>query len=880
MFDSPSADSDAIAKLRQEIETLKQEKADLEMVLEINTTHADVVEAQLQANQAKLRQQQQAISALAHCQAIYAGDSSTALREITTTVAHTLGVERCSVWLYNPEQTQLSCVDLYEKTLNQHRQGDVLEASSYPVYIQTLHQGDAIAASHAHTDPRTQEFVSSYLAPLGITAVLDTPIQLHGEMVGVMCVEQVGEPRAWTIEEENFVSTVAYLVSLTMEAGARQRREEEIQLLLSLSQSINAAPDFQSALEVALRKICEATGWNYGEAWVKSNDGTVLEYSPIWHCQYDDLDPRMFAAIARFHQDSEGITLRPGEGLAGRIWLHAKSEWIPDVSVVSSESFIRVEIAQECGFKAGFGVPIISIPQGSYTTNGTENQPSVLAVLMFLMLDSRQQDKRLVELVSAVAAQLGTVMQQKLISAELKALISAMTDIIMVCDRQGRCLKVIPTNPGLNLSANDNQLSRDIHQNLPESTAQLQLKYIRQALKERQTLSVEYSLTVNQQELWFSASVSPLSEKTVLWVARDITERKQAEEALRRTEEKYRSIFENAVEGIFQSSLDGRYLSANQALAQIYGYDSPEALIAGMQDISQQLYVQLGRRDEFVNQIHLFGEIIDFESEVYRKDGSIIWISENVRAVKDQQGKLLYYEGIVQDITERRRTEEELRYQRQQTERLLLNILPQPIVERLKGNPRTIADNFAEVTVLFADIVDFTKLAEEISATDLVSILNEIFSVFDHLAEEYGLEKIKTIGDAYMAVGGLPHPRADHAEAIAEMALAMQTAISQFIRPDGEPLRLRIGINTGPVVAGVIGMKKFIYDLWGDTVNVASRMESHGIAGGIQVTPDTYKHLKHKYILEKRGTISIKGKGKMLTYCLIDRKSNLCYQDS
>jgi class 3 adenylate cyclase len=170
------------------------------------------------------------------------------------------------------------------------------------------------------------------------------------------------------------------------------------------------------------------------------------------------------------------------------------------------------------------------------------------------------------------------------------------------------------------------------------------------------------------------------------------------------------------------------------------------------------------------------------------------------------------------------------------SERLLLNILPRPIAERLKHHPTTIADAHAEVTVLFADIVEFTKFSASILPQRLVEILNDVFSEFDRLAERHGLEKIKTVGDAYMVVGGLPTPRADHAEAVAEMALEMRDALAGYEKTIGASLQLRIGIHTGPVVAGVIGRRKFSYDLWGDTVNTASRMESHGLPGVIQVT--------------------------------------------
>ena len=209
--------------------------------------------------------------------------------------------------------------------------------------------------------------------------------------------------------------------------------------------------------------------------------------------------------------------------------------------------------------------------------------------------------------------------------------------------------------------------------------------------------------------------------------------------------------------------------------------------------------------------------------------------------------------------------------EQQKAENLLLNILPAPIAHQLKQSHSAIAENFDEVTILFADIVGFTPLSARLQPIQLVNLLNEIFSAFDTLAEELGLEKIKTIGDAYMVASGLPIERDDHAAAMAEMALEMQSAIARFRAERGENVQIRIGINTGVAIAGVIGTKKFIYDLWGDAVNVASRMESSGEPGQIQLTESTYKHLKGKYNLDYRGTIKVKGKGKMKTYWLLGR---------
>jgi adenylate cyclase len=239
---------------------------------------------------------------------------------------------------------------------------------------------------------------------------------------------------------------------------------------------------------------------------------------------------------------------------------------------------------------------------------------------------------------------------------------------------------------------------------------------------------------------------------------------------------------------------------------------------------------------------------------------------------------------VVNDLAIALKTTQEtaakLAEEQRRSELLLLNILPAPIADRLKQSQANleqpsapIADGFSEVTVLFADIVGFTDLSSRVSPETMVGLLNQIFSRFDQLAEQHGLEKIKTIGDAYMVVGGLPVPRADHAAAIARMALDMQQAINQFNQTAQQAFEIRIGINTGPVVAGVIGIKKFIYDLWGDTVNIASRMESHGIPGGIQVTAATYACLKTEYHFEPRGAVAIKGRGHMETYWLKGKRS-------
>ncbi len=211
----------------------------------------------------------------------------------------------------------------------------------------------------------------------------------------------------------------------------------------------------------------------------------------------------------------------------------------------------------------------------------------------------------------------------------------------------------------------------------------------------------------------------------------------------------------------------------------------------------------------------------------------------------------------------------ELEDEHARSEGLLLNVLPPSIAARLKAGSENIADHFDGCTILFADLVGFTELSRTVTPSELVETLNRIFSAFDELTDKYGLEKIKTIGDAYMVAAGLPEPRADHARAVADFALEMLAALAKH--DASGRLRMRVGINSGPVVAGVIGRKKFIYDLWGDSVNTASRMESHGLPGEIQVSHSTRELLRDTHALEARGVVEVKGKGAMEVFLLKGR---------
>ena len=363
----------------------------------------------------------------------------------------------------------------------------------------------------------------------------------------------------------------------------------------------------------------------------------------------------------------------------------------------------------------------------------------------------------------------------------------------------------------------------------------------------------------------------------------DITERRVAERAIRQQEELVRLLLQSTGEGLYGFDLDGNCTFANDACVRLLGYESDQDLLGRQMHklvhhhrpdgtaypveqcrIYQALQVRTG--------VHVDDEIM------FRADGTS-FPAEYWSYPMFQDGELVGCVLTFVDITERKRIEAELARQHQEleiekakSEALLLNILPETIADELKAGTAVIADGVSEVTVLFADIVNFTPLTASVSPEKLVGLLDRVFSAFDDVADRLGLEKIKTIGDAYMAVAGVPAHRSDHAEAAAEMALSMLEDFEDDCGEDFPGLELRIGMDSGPIVAGVIGKRKFTYDIWGDTVNVASRMESAGLPNHIQVTERLRDRLADGYQLEPRGMIPVKGKGEMQTYFLRGRR--------
>lgn len=511
-------------------------------------------------------------------------------------------------------------------------------------------------------------------------------------------------------------------------------------------------------------------------------------------------------------------------------------------------------------------VPIVGVKELRILANSFNQMASQLQA-SFIALEKTKE-----ELEIRVQERTAALSQSE---AQNRAIIAAIPDLMIRLSREGFYLDFIPPkSAGALLMTREELIGKHISEVLPADIVTRQLQFIEQAIVAGESQVYEHQLWNNGALYEEEVRIVISGENEALLIIRDITERKRLEKELSQASRFLNSIVENIPLALFVKDAcnDFRYVLWNRAAEDVYAIPREKVLGYNLYDIAE---LELAEQLEIEHlQLMKEGKLIIAEEIFDSKFKGKLWQRVMKLPLINDQGEVTHLMYIAEDITERKKAEAALRLAQEQSERLLLNILPKAIAERLKKNTSSIAELFDEATILFADIVGFTPLSARTSPIDLVNLLNQIFSTFDELAEQHGLEKIKTIGDAYMVAGGLPVPRPDHAEAVADMALDMIAAIARFQGPNRADFQIRIGINTGPVVAGVIGIKKFIYDLWGDTVNIASRMESQGVAGNIQVTATTYEYLKERFHLEKRGEISVKGKGEMTTYWLTGHKEN------
>jgi PAS domain S-box-containing protein len=353
----------------------------------------------------------------------------------------------------------------------------------------------------------------------------------------------------------------------------------------------------------------------------------------------------------------------------------------------------------------------------------------------------------------------------------------------------------------------------------------------------------------------------------------DITERRRTERQLRESQRRAELLLNSTGEGIYGVDLAGNCTFANPACVRLLGFESDQELLG--RNMHELVHHTLPSGDPYpseqcqIYQAFRQGEGVHVDNEVFWKADGTGFPAEYWSYPMEEDGRVVGSVLTFIDITDRRRLESKLRVEHARAERLLLNVLPAEIARRLKAYPgQTIADRFDSVTALFADIVGFTPLSAKLTPERTVELLNEVFTSFDQMAAGPGVEQIRRIGDGYMVVAGAPLERADHCDVIAKLALGMPQYMNERTTDDGHRLRVRMGISTGAAVGAIVGTSKFAYDLWGDAINIASRMESSGVAGRIQVAEASFLRLRDRYAFEARGEIQVKGRGEMHTWFL------------
>ncbi|HEY90117.1 MAG TPA: PAS domain S-box protein [Thermoflexia bacterium] len=635
----------------------------------------------------------------------------------------------------------------------------------------------------------------------------------------------------------------------------RRKIETEIRLLLTLTQNTGSAPDFAGALHTALHLIVVHTGWIFGEAWLPSADGAVLENSQTSYYQGDDS-----ATLGRFDQNSRKFTFAPGKGLPGRVWLSGQPEWQRDISSLTRQVYHRVQYAIEAGLKAALGVPVLI-------------EEELLAVLVFYMTEPRTEDQRLVELVTAVAAQLGATLRYKQSEETGRlqaAALNAAANGIVITDSNGTINWVNPAFTKLTGYAFEEAVGQNPRLLQSGEHDQAFFKELWEKVVAGQPWHGEIVNRRQDGSLYTEEqTITPMRNKRgeishFIAIKQDITARKKAEEELR----KLSRAVEQSGSTIVITDLEGNIEFVNPAFTRITGYSAEEALGQNPRVLKSgkhppELYRELW--DTITR-----GEVWQGEMINRKKNGDLYWETATISPVKDEKGQTTHYLAVKDDITSRKEFEAALAQEQQKSAALLHNVLPAGIIAEIKERGQVAPVSFECVSIMFTDFANFTSTAEQLSPQELVDDLHYYFSFFDTVIEKYGLEKIKTIGDSYMCAGGVPFPNETHAVDIVRAALE----IAAFTQRDKETRqqhgrhdwKIRIGISSGPVVAGIVGQKKYAYDLWGDTVVIAARMESSGEIGRVNISAGTYALVKEQFDCEYRGKVFAKHKGQVEMY--------------
>lgn len=746
-----------------------------------------------------------------------------ALREVTEASAKILEIGRCSIWVLSETGSELRCIDLFETKENLHSNELILRQADFPNYFTTIKEESVLSAPDIYTHFATKDFTEVYSRHFDIHSLLDAPIRSGGRLIGVICCEQVAVQKYWTLEEENFIVSLANILASYFELNERQEAfselietKQEIEDLNQFAHLVNSLSNLDDILievsKYAYNKYNIAGTWLFLPDEKKENLYTrkAYSYKRVADEKYTHLINKKFPIKEK------------KEGILNKTFYRKKPFYLR--KVLEFKSIIDREFAEALSVKSCLCIPLV-------------RKDSCIGIFVFSNLEeemklSKKDIRKFSNLCSQIA---GTVDTNHL----LQQVDKARKETEKQKDETDALNKLIKS---LNEDLNLNHIMQKV------------LKYV------NEKFGIKYfalyivnsgKKSISLLDIYFPDYIIEEDRNKILDFKIPIQNAKGAHAyALKAKKPYYLSKIKKTGSTSEELFIIEKFNIQSILLIPLLLNNEP----IGILDFSNTSKMNLSKSD--ITKLSILGEQL----------AGIIHGSNLFKEVQVAKDQADIERGVA--IIAQNEAEDE----REKSERLLLNILPAEVANELKEKGFVEPVYFENATILFTDFKGFTQIAEGLTPQDLIRELDGCFSQFDHIIEHNNLEKLKTIGDSYMCAGGLPKINATHAIDSCLAALEIQSFMKQMkeIRQlRGFPYwELRLGIHSGSVIAGVVGEKKFAYDIWGDTVNTASRMESSGTPGKVNISYATQEFVKHLFECESRGEIQVKNKGKVKMYYL------------
>ncbi len=632
-----------------------------------------------------------------------------------------------------------------------------------------------------------------------------------------------------------------------------ERVEQEVfqRLLLSIVQDVSIAENFKSALHKSLKIIVTHADWVFGEVWLPNEKNTLLENA---NASY--YTGKKIKELREFDDFSQEFTFAPNMGLPGRVWASGEVEWQRDISILPRDVYFRLVHAQKANFKASMGIPVL-------------DKGEVIAVLIFYMDDVRDEDQYMINLISAATTQLGTILAHKSAEEMMRiqsAALKASSNGIVITDRKGDIGWANPafselTGYSMQEIMGENPRVLKSGQHPPEFYKELWDVVLSGQSWQGEIINKRKDGNLYVEEQSITPTLNKEGEIThFIAIKKDITRRKQFEKKIKNQNTFLNNIIESIANPFYVINVKDYSIEISNAAARALGVENMKTCYAlthkretpcdSAEHPCPLKTVLETKESTRVEHIHLDAEGIPRIMDVY---GYPIF---------DEAGDVAQMVEYSLDITARKEAEKALIKEQEKANALLQNILPEAVIEEITEKGYVTPILYENASILFTDFRNFTETAEKLSPQELINLISHYFSFFDVIIGKYNLEKLKTIGDGYMCAGGVPIQNVTHAFDITHAALDLLS----FVQKEKEKRQkfglpywdVRIGISTGPLIAGVVGQKKYAYDVWGEAVVTAARMEQFSETNRVNVSKATYEIIKNRFDCEYRGKVSAK----------------------